>query len=91
MELLPLGPVMIIDTPRLDDEGELGAQRIAKAQQVLNKCDIALLVVDASVGLSEADKALWQQLQAKKLPSILVLNKVELLDEMRQALLTMEP
>ena len=69
---------------------ELGAQRIAKAQQVLNKCDIALLVVDASVGLSEADKALWQQLQAKKLPSILVLNKVELLDEMRQALLTME-
>ena len=42
-------------------------QRIAKAQQVLNKCDIALLVVDASVGLSEADKALWQQLQAKKL------------------------
>ena len=90
MELLPLGPVMIIDTPGLDDEGELGAQRIAKAQQVLNKCDIALLVVDASVGLSEADKALWQQLQAKKLPSILVLNKVELLDEMRQALLTME-
>ena len=90
MELLPLGPVMIIDTPGLDDEGELGAQRIAKAQQVLGKCDIALLVVDASVGLSEADKALWQQLQAKKLPSILVLNKVELLDEMRQALLTME-
>lgn len=45
MELLPLGPVMIIDTPGLDDEGELGAQRIAKAQQVLNKCDIALLVV----------------------------------------------
>ena len=90
MELLPLGPVMIIDTPGLDDESELGAQRIAKAQQVLGKCDIALLVVDASVGLSEADKALWQQLQAKKLPSILVLNKVELLDEMRQALLTME-
>ena len=59
MELLPLGPVMIIDTPGLDDEGELGAQRIAKAQQVLGKCDIALLVVDASVGLSEADKALW--------------------------------
>lgn len=57
---------------------------------MLNKCDIALLVVDAGVGLSEADKALWQQLQAKKLPSILVLNKVELLDEMRQALLTME-
>ena len=90
MELLPLGPVMIIDTPGLDDEGELGPQSIAKAQQVLNKCDIALLVVDASVGLSEADKALWQQLQAKKLPSILILSKVELLDEMRQALLTME-
>ena len=63
MELLPLGPVVIIDTPGIDDEGELGAQRIAKAQQVLGKCDIALLVVDASVGLSEADKALWQQLQ----------------------------
>ena len=90
MELLPLGPVMIIDTPGLDDEGELGAQRIAKAQQVLGKCDIALLVVDASVGIGETDKALWQQLQAKKLPSILVLNKVELLDEMRQALLTLK-
>ena len=63
MELLPLGPVMIIDTPGLDDESELGAQRIAKAQQVLGKCDIALLVVDASVGLSEAEIALWQQLQ----------------------------
>ena len=66
------------------------SQELAMAQQVLGKCDIALLVVDASVGLSEADKALWQQLQAKKLPAILVLNKVELLDEMRQALLTME-
>lgn len=56
MELLPLGPVVIIDTPGLDDIGDLGAQRIQKAYQVLNKTDIAILVVDASVGLQKKMK-----------------------------------
>ena len=53
MELLPLGPVVIIDTPGLDDEGELGALRIQKAYQILNKTDIAVLVIDASFGVTK--------------------------------------
>ena len=55
MELLPLGPVVIIDTPGLDDEGELGALRIQKAYQILNKTDIAVLVIDASSGVTKED------------------------------------
>ena len=90
MELLPLGPVMIIDTPGLDDEGELGQLRIQKAYQVLAKCDIALLVVDASVGLTEEDKELWQLIEQRKLPAILVLNKADILADMQQALITLE-
>lgn len=88
MELLPLGPVMIIDTPGIDDEGQLGRQRIDKAYQVLNKTDIALLVVDAAAGLAKEDKDLWQQIQRKGLPAILVLNKMEALEEMQQAIVT---
>ena len=53
MELLPLGPVVVIDTPGIDDEGELGALRVKKSYQVLNKSDAAVLVVDASLGLCE--------------------------------------
>lgn len=90
MELLPLGPVMIIDTPGLDDEGELGQLRIQKAQQVLAKCDIALLVVDTGVGLTDEDKRLWQQIEQRRLPAILVLNKADTLEEMQQALVTLE-
>lgn len=89
MELLPLGPVMFIDTPGLDDEGELGALRIEKAYQVLSKCHIAILVVDAALGISEEDKRLWEELQKRKLPALLVLNKAETLNEMQQALITM--
>lgn len=88
MELLPLGPVMIIDTPGIDDEGQLGRQRVDKAYQVLNKTDIALLVVDAAAGLAKEDKELWQQIQRKDLPAILVLNKMETLEEMQQAIVT---
>lgn len=89
MELLPLGPVMLIDTPGIDDEGELGALRVEKAYQVLHKCDIALLVVDAAAGISDEDKRLWQKIEERKLPAILVLNKAEALSEMQQALTTM--
>lgn len=88
MELLPLGPVMIIDTPGIDDEGDLGKLRIDKAYQVLNKCHIVLLVVDAQVGITKEDEALWAKVQEKKLPAILVLNKIELLEDMQKALLT---
>ena len=58
MELLPLGPVVIIDTPGLDDEGELGRLRVQKAMQVLSSTDIAVLVVDAAIGLRELDRSL---------------------------------
>lgn len=88
MELLPLGPVMIIDTPGIDDEGDLGKLRINKAYQVLNKTDIALLVIDSTVGLTEEDKALWSTIMAKNIPALLIFNKCELLTEMDQAILT---
>lgn len=88
MELLPLGPVMMIDTPGIDDEGELGQLRVSKAYQVLNKTDIALLVVDSKSGLCAEDIQLWQHIQSKKIPALLIFNKKELLGEMEQALLT---
>jgi [FeFe] hydrogenase H-cluster maturation GTPase HydF len=78
MELLPIGPVMIIDTPGIDDEGELGALRIKKAQQVLNKTDIAVLVMDAREGKSAVDEELIQLFQGKEIPYILVYNKADL-------------
>ena len=80
MELLPLGPVLMIDTPGLDDEGELGALRIQKTEDILKQTDIAVLVVDACVGLSEKDKSLLALFQERKLPHILVWNKVDLLE-----------
>ncbi|NLZ60938.1 MAG: [FeFe] hydrogenase H-cluster maturation GTPase HydF [Lentisphaerae bacterium] len=82
MELLPLGPVVFIDTPGLDDEGELGAQRVQKAQQALNKCDLALLLIDAQTGPSRADEAILQLIRAKGIPCIQVWHKSDL----RQAL-----
>lgn len=81
MELLPLGAVLIIDTPGLDDEGELGALRIKKAQRILRQTDIAVLVVDACRGLSELDEALISSFEERKLPYILVWNKIDLLEK----------
>ena len=72
MELLPLGPVMIIDTPGFDDEGELGLLRVKKTRQVLNKTDIAILVVDAAEGQKECDKQLISLFQAKEISYIVV-------------------
>lgn len=77
MELLPLGPVVMIDTPGLDDEGELGAKRIEKAMQVLRKTDIALLVADAAEGLDESDRALLDRIRAMQLPYLVVYNKCD--------------
>lgn len=81
MELLPLGPVVIIDTPGLDDEGDLGALRVAKAKQILVKTDIAILVVDAFVGLSEADRMILQELETRKIPHVIALNKADTIKE----------
>ena len=79
MELLPLGPVMVIDTPGIDDEGELGALRIKKSYQVLNKTDIAVLVVDGTIGKTDCEEALIRRFQEKNIPWILVYNKSDLL------------
>ena len=78
MELLPLGPVVIIDTPGLDDESSLGALRIRKAYQVLNKTDLALLVVDATIGMTAEDEAILERIRAKKIPYVVAWNKMDL-------------
>ena len=81
MELLPLGPVLIIDTPGLDDEGELGRLRVQKSYQVLNKTDIAVLVVDGPSGISGEDRAIMARIRAKQIPLVTVMNKA---DQMQQ-------
>ena len=89
MELLPLGPVVIIDTPGLDDEGELGRLRVQKAMQVLSSTDIAVLVVDAAIGLREHDRSLIACFRERKIPYITVYNKADLVCE-RQPLVKHE-
>lgn len=81
MELLPLGPVTIIDTPGLDDEGMLGKKRIEKAYQVLNKTDIALLIVDSVQGISDEDEEILSLIKEKNLPYLVVMNKSDLIDK----------
>ena len=78
MELLPLGPVVIIDTPGLDDEGELGALRIQKAYQILNKTDIAVLVIDASFGVTKEDSEILKRIHEKESPCVIVVNKSDI-------------
>jgi [FeFe] hydrogenase H-cluster maturation GTPase HydF len=84
MELLPLGPVMIIDTPGIDDEGQLGSLRVKKARQVLNKTDVAVIVVDATEGRSSEDDELVNLIREKNIPYIIAYNKCELLDNIPQ-------
>ena len=81
MELLPLGPVMIIDTPGFDDVGELGEKRIQKTKQILNRTDIAVLVVDAKKGFTATDKLLLALIQEKELPYLIIYNKSDLLEK----------
>ncbi len=81
MELLPIGPVVIIDTPGLDDEGELGALRVEKARQTLRQTDIAVLVVDAAVGLSPEDQTLLELFRERKVPCLVARTKADLLEE----------
>ncbi len=81
MELLPLGPVMVIDTPGIDDEGELGDLRVRKSRQVLNKTDIAVLVVDGTVGETKEDMELLALFHEKQVPYLVVYHKADLLPE----------
>ena len=80
MELLPLGPVQIIDTPGIDDVGELGALRVEKTKQVLRKTDLAIVVLDATAPMDQADQALLELIKARELPHILAFNKADLLE-----------
>ena len=77
MELLPLGPVTIIDTAGLDDDGLLGEMRVEKTRQVLNKTDIAVLVVDGTVGFTPEDRELLELIRAKDIPHLTVMNKCD--------------
>ena len=78
MELLPLGPVVMIDTPGLDDVGELGKMRVEMAYQVLQKTDIAVIVIDASIGETAEDAAILAEIQKRSIPYIIVKNKADL-------------
>ena len=78
MELLPMGPAGIIDTPGIDDSGELGELRIRKTRQVLNKTDVAVLVVDGTAGISEAERQLAGLFQEKEIPFAVAMNKADL-------------
>ena len=81
MELLPLGPVVMMDTPGLDDQGELGRMRIERTHHVLDKSDLALVVISACEGIGKEDEELIDALKEKKIPYIIVLNKTDLLKE----------
>lgn len=80
MELLPLGPVMLIDTPGFDDEGQLGEQRVNKTKQVLGKTDIAVLVTDAAVGMTACDEELTTLFKEQEIPYIVVYTKIDVID-----------
>lgn len=80
MELLPIGPVMIIDTPGYDDEGTLGEKRVQKTRQILNRTDVAVLVVDAAEGCTDCDRELISLFEEKEIPYVAVYNKKDLLE-----------
>lgn len=84
MELLPLGPVVIIDTPGFDDMGELGVLRVEKTQEILKQTDIAVLVVDATAGLSKEDNEFLVDVKKREIPYIIAYNKCDLITERQQ-------
>lgn len=81
MELLPLGPVVMMDTPGIDDEGELGALRVRKSYQVLNKTDAAVLIIDGTAGVFPEDAALVERIRKKNIPYLVAVNKSDLTGE----------
>ena len=84
MEILPIGPVVIVDTPGMDDEGTLGELRIKRTLEVLKAIDMAVLVVDASVGLQKVDQDLIDMFKVNKLPYFIALNKCDLIKEKKE-------
>lgn len=90
MELLPLGPVMIIDTPGFDDEGHLGELRVRKTKQILNRTDIAVLVIDSTQGVKQCEEELLAIFKEKEIPYLLVYNKEDILSEEQKNLLRTE-
>ena len=80
MELLPIGPVVIIDTPGIDDEGGLGELRVKKTREILSKTDVAVLVADSTKGLSDYDNELIADFKKKEIPFVIAYNKCDLLD-----------
>ena len=78
MELLPLGPVVIIDTPGIDDEGILGNQRIERSLRVIDETDIAILVIDGSIGMGDDEKTLLAEFVKRRIPHLVVVNKSDL-------------
>lgn len=81
MEILPLGPCVLIDTAGLDDEGELGRLRVEKSLEVLDKCDIAVMVLDGPSGATASDLKLAAKIKEKKRPALAVLNKIDLVPD----------
>lgn len=79
MELLPIGPVMIIDTPGFDDAGALGEKRVQRTKQILNRTDVAVLVVEAAAGMADCDRELIGIFEEKEIPYLVVYNKADLL------------
>jgi [FeFe] hydrogenase H-cluster maturation GTPase HydF len=78
MELLPIGPVVMIDTPGLDDEGELGMLRIERAQAVLEKTDVAIVAADSQLEIGDFERSMIDRIKERKIPLVLVLNKSDL-------------
>lgn len=87
MEILPLGPVVVTDTPGIDDEGVLGEKRVARTRIALRSCDLAVVVVDATVGITPDDEELLGLVAARGVPYVLAWNKADLLDEAQRAAL----
>ena len=83
MELLPAGPVVMIDTPGIDDDGELGKLRVKKSYQMLNRTDLAIVVIDGGTGIKKEDIALLKEIKKRKVPFIIAVNKSDLLKEHR--------
>ena len=81
MELLPLGPVLMMDTAGIDDTGELGQLRVQKSLQVLNKTDIAILVVDSTAGITDEDQKMLQRIQDKELSCVVVFTKADVTNQ----------
>lgn len=80
MELLPLGPVVVIDTPGFDDEGLLGEKRVRRTKQILGRADVAVLVVDSARGMSDTDRSLVELFKARAIPYVVAFNKADLVD-----------